>query len=95
MFLKFVDFDFVPVSAPEAQPLPCPIHLPTAATVCSLLGGLRQYAKRPPFLEYKNEWLEQYSLDERIIALEKAKEQDDKVTAELEARVKELEAKLA
>merc|ERR1719231_498756 len=65
VFLKFVDFDFVP------------------------------YAKRPPFSEYKNEWLEQYSLDERIIALEKAKEQDDKVTAELEARVKELEAKLA
>jgi hypothetical protein len=63
---------------------------------CSLvLNCLRQYAKRQPFLEYKNEWIEQYSLDERIIALEKAKEADDKTTAELEARVKELEAKLA
>ena len=56
---------------------------------------LHQYAKRTPFLEYKNPWLEQYSLDERILALEKAKEADDKMTAELEARVKELEAKLA
>lgn len=46
-------------------------------------------------MEYKNEWLEAQALDERIVALEKAKEADDKTTAELEARVKELEAKLA
>jgi hypothetical protein len=62
---------------------------------CSLVTCTDQYAKRTPFLEYKNPWLEQYSLDERILALEKAKEADDKTTAELEARVKELEAKLA
>ena len=46
-------------------------------------------------MEYSNPWLEQFALDERIDALEKAKVVDDAKTAELEARVKDLEAKMA
>ena len=56
--------------------------------------ALAQFAERVPFLKYSNPWLEAWAADERISVLEKAEKVDQAKMAELEARVKELEAKV-
>ena len=91
VFLKFAEFKFVPVRAiaPFAQQRPS-----DPSPWLTWLALAAQFAERVPFLKYSNPWLEAWAADERISVLEKAEKVDQAKMAELEARVKELEAKV-
>ena len=72
----------------------CAPATPVRSQPLAHLLALAQFAERVPFLKYSNPWLEAWAADERISVLEKAEKVDQAKMAELEARVKELEAKV-